>query len=360
MSTISIPTKGSRVRRRADGLIGEVHSVDRGRGVVTVRWKAGRRYQTLVCTSEQLSEYWDVIRLGRRRSSFKVLFVAGVAIFLFIVWISNSGPSGSGSSRSQNPPTSALGKAVVASEDSNPTPPSKDKSSSLNSPTNVDVVTEQYGAVICPDAKAFDAFDAAAIRALSTNPPSDSASKPDLAAIWPDTAKPNGCNYIRPGASLVSQGETSSSGGSGPLAIVTARMPDGTTIRGVASPNMFYTIPKGNVVAADIGAIICPDSKAITAYKDASTAWIDNNEPNMSAEDFRAAAKSSVEGLAKSAGCNYVLPGTPLVSEGGIEGGNGYGANLNLIVAAKMADGTTTRGLTLPVMITPAVAPPGQ
>lgn len=348
MSTTSIPTKGSRVRRKADGLIGEVYAVDRGRGVTTVRWKAGRRNQTLVCTSEQLSEYWDVIRLGRRRGSLKLLLAAGVVIFVVIVWINS--PSGSGPSPSQNL-TSASAKGVVASDDSNPTPPSKVESSSLDSPPKVDVVAEQDGAVICPDAKAFDAFDTAAIQALSTNPPSDSASKPDLAAIWLHMAKPNGCNYVRPGTPLVAEGEAGSSGGSGPLAMVTARMPDGTTIGGVASSNMLYRIPKGNVVAGDIGAIICPAPNAIIAYKNAETAWVESHEPRMSAEDFRAAAKTSVEGLAKSAGCDYVLPGTPLVSEGGTEGGNGYGANLNIIVTAKLTNGTTVTGLTLPVMI---------
>lgn len=72
----------------------------------------------------------------------------------------------------------------------------------------------------------------------------------------------------------------------------------------------------------------------------------------MSAEEYEAAAKGSVEGLAKSAGCNYVVPGTSLLSEGGVEGGHGYGANLNLSVTAQMPDGTTIRGLTLQIMTT--------
>ncbi|MGA2966135.1 MAG: hypothetical protein ABSD64_07975 [Terriglobales bacterium] len=220
-------------------------------------------------------------------------------------------------------------------------PPSKDKSPSLDSIPKGNVVTEQYGAVICPDPKTFDAFDAASIRALTL--------PPDLAAIWSDTAEPNGCNYIRSGTSLVSEGETNDSGNGSPLAIVTATMPDGTTIRGVTLSSMLYSIPKGNVVANQAGAVICPDSKDVDNYKDAASTWVSNNKPNMSAEEFRA----SVEGSAKSAGCNYVLPGTSLVSEGGIEGGHGYGANLNLIVTAKMPDGTTIRGVTLPVMITP-------
>jgi hypothetical protein len=240
---------------------------------------------------------------------------------------------------------SAPEKAVVASEDSNPAPPPKDLSSNLDRVPIGNVVAEQYGAVICPDSKAFEAFDVAWVRALPTNPPSDSTS-------MADAAKTNGCNYIHPGTSLVSEAETSNSGGSRPLVIVTAKMPDGTAIRGVTFSNMLYLIPKGDVVAADIGAIICPDANAITAYKDASTAWIDSNKPNMSAKELKAAARSSVEGLARSAGCNYVLPGASLVSEGGIEGGQGYGANLNLIVTAQMPDGTTTRGVTLPIMIT--------
>lgn len=230
-------------------------------------------------------------------------------------------------------------------------PAPKYTSPSLDSMPKGNVVADRFGAVICPGSKAFDAFDAAQIRVAGTNLP----ATPDVAAIWLDTAKPNGCNYVRPGTALVSEGESSDSGGNGPLATVTAQMPDGTTIEGVTLPTtMLYSIPKGNVTAASVGAIICPNSKAITAYQDAVTAW-ESNEPNMSAEKFRA-AKSSLEGLAKSAGCNYVPAGTSLISAGEIEVGgiaeDGSGANLNPIVTAKMPDGTTVGGLTLRGMIT--------
>ena len=214
-----------------------------------------------------------------------------------------------------------------ASMASSSAPPSKDTSPSLNSIPKGNFVAEQYGAVICPDSKTFDAFDAASIRALSTN------SSPDPAAIWRDAAEPNGCNYIRSGTSLISEGETNDSGVGRPLAIVTATMPDGTTIRGVTFSSMLY-------------------SKDVENYQNAAKTWASSNEPNISAEEFRAAAKSSMEGLARSAGCNYVLPGTSLVSEGEVEGGHGYGANLNLIVMAKMPDGSTIKGITIPAMVT--------
>lgn len=80
----------------------------------------------------------------------------------------------------------------------------------------------------------------------------------------------------------------------------------------------------------------------------------------MSAEEYAAAAKRSIEGLAKSAGCDYVSPGTSLVSEGRIEGGEGYGGNLNLRVAAHLADGTAITGLTLPIMVAQNTQPTGD
>lgn len=152
--------------------------------------------------------------------------------------------------------------AVAETEESNPTPLTKDASSSINRVSTGDVVAEQYGAVICPDSRAKEAVDAAVIQTVANSGP---GSKPDLAAIYRATAKPNGCDYIRPGTSLRSEGEAAGSTDSQPLATVAATMSDGTVVRGVTAANMLFSIPKGNVVAADMGAIICPDSQAITA-----------------------------------------------------------------------------------------------
>jgi len=106
-------------------------------------------------------------------------------------------------------------------------------------------------------------------------------------------------------------------------------------------------IPKGNVsVPSDgFGAIICPDSKNLAAYDDAAMKWfVASSGPNGST------AKSSViesfEGLAKSNGCNYIRPGTSLVSEGG----NPIGSLA--IVTAQMPDGTVIKGVTFPTEIT--------
>ena len=102
MSATNFLSKGSEVRRKADGLIGEIYAVDSSKGIVTVRWKAGRRFQTLICTLEQFTEYWDVTRLGSSRSSVIIRIFAGVFIFISIVCFMVAALTNSGSSTPQN------------------------------------------------------------------------------------------------------------------------------------------------------------------------------------------------------------------------------------------------------------------
>lgn len=135
----------------------------------------------------------------------------------------------------------------MRSEDSNPAPPSKVTPSSLGSvlvatPSRNpipkgDVVpsNDGFGAVICPDSQTLATYDDAAIEWFaSSSGPNASTAKSSVIDSFDGLAKSNGCHYIRPGTSLVSEGGNSV----GSLAIVTAQMPEGTTIRGVTFPTM--------------------------------------------------------------------------------------------------------------------------
>ena len=67
MASIGFPERGAQVKRKADGLLGEVYVSDPSKGLLTVRWSAGSGHNTLVCTSEQFFRDWDFI--GGVRSS---------------------------------------------------------------------------------------------------------------------------------------------------------------------------------------------------------------------------------------------------------------------------------------------------
>jgi tetratricopeptide (TPR) repeat protein len=108
-------------------------------------------------------------------------------------------------------------------------------------------------------------------------------------------------------------------------------------------------IPKGNVwtPSDDLGAAICPDSNAYADYDDAFIAWF--LASGVQKEDAPSQRNSIIEKskeLVKPHGCNYVPPGTLLVSEGEDQIG------AMAVVTAHMPDGTMIRGVTLPTMIT--------
>lgn len=89
---------------------------------------------------------------------------------------------------------------------------------------------EGFGAVLCPDSKTLAlAFDS------QSAPKSDGtaySSAEDMAVL-----KRYGCSYVPPGTSMVSEGGNSI----GSLAIVTAQLPDGSTVKGVTLPTMIAT-----------------------------------------------------------------------------------------------------------------------
>jgi hypothetical protein len=97
------------------------------------------------------------------------------------------------------------------------------------------VPSDGFGAIICPDSKTFAAYDDAAMKwFVSSSGPNGSTPKSSVIESVEGLAKSNGCHYIGPETSLVSEGGNPI----GSLAIVTAQMPDGTTIRGVTFPTM--------------------------------------------------------------------------------------------------------------------------
>lgn len=99
MGAALMPVRGSEVHRAADGLVAEVYTIDPTKDLVTLRWRAGRKWETRVCTSEQFHQYWAVARVGPAKRFVKVaLIVAAVIIAVLVILVlvgtSDSGPSG--------------------------------------------------------------------------------------------------------------------------------------------------------------------------------------------------------------------------------------------------------------------------
>lgn len=120
MTPTNIATKGSEVRRRADGLIGEIVAVDQGTDVVTIRWRAGRQFVMHVCSSEQLFQYWDLLRLGPKKSSLKAFLVVVAVVVVLIAWVGNSSSSGTGATSSPTASPTATGTSSDASGQASP------------------------------------------------------------------------------------------------------------------------------------------------------------------------------------------------------------------------------------------------
>jgi hypothetical protein len=60
MAWTEYPRKGARVKRKADGLIGEVYASDPEKDLLTVRWSARPGLNTFVCNSEQFARDWEL------------------------------------------------------------------------------------------------------------------------------------------------------------------------------------------------------------------------------------------------------------------------------------------------------------
>lgn len=87
MASANFPQKGTHVRRKADGMIGEVYASDPSKDVLTVRWRTATGFLTQVCSSEQLARDWELTGATSEYYSIKLLFVligGFIALVFFI------------------------------------------------------------------------------------------------------------------------------------------------------------------------------------------------------------------------------------------------------------------------------------
>lgn len=60
MVSTNFPQKGAHVRRKADGMIGEVYASDPYKDILTVLWRTGAGNSTQVCSSGQFAHDWEI------------------------------------------------------------------------------------------------------------------------------------------------------------------------------------------------------------------------------------------------------------------------------------------------------------
>jgi hypothetical protein len=53
------PRRGDPVKRKADGVVGQIHASDPQRDILTVLWRTASGSETQVCTSENLFHDWE-------------------------------------------------------------------------------------------------------------------------------------------------------------------------------------------------------------------------------------------------------------------------------------------------------------
>jgi hypothetical protein len=92
MASANFPQKGAHVRRKADGMIGEVYASDPSKDVLTVRWRTATGFLTQVCTSENFARDWELTGLilttaTSKSYSFKLLFIliGGFIVLIFFI-----------------------------------------------------------------------------------------------------------------------------------------------------------------------------------------------------------------------------------------------------------------------------------
>lgn len=120
MDPIGFPHPGAQVKRKADGLLGEVYASDPSKDLLTVRWSARSGHNTLVCTSEQFFRDWEATNRERTNLSQpgKVLIVVITAIALFAFMKACS----SDPSMPSNPATSGVVGSLGTQRGANSTP----------------------------------------------------------------------------------------------------------------------------------------------------------------------------------------------------------------------------------------------
>ena len=120
MASIGFPKRGALVKRKTDGLVGEVCASDPSKNLLTIRWSARSGYDILVCTSEQFFCDWEVTNRQRTNLGLPgwVLIIAFIAIVLFgFMRTRRSGPS-----TPSNPTTSGVGGGLGTQRGANPPP----------------------------------------------------------------------------------------------------------------------------------------------------------------------------------------------------------------------------------------------
>jgi hypothetical protein len=94
------PPKGAGVKRKSDGLVGEVYSIDPEKDLLTVRWSARTGHNTLVCTLEQFVRDWELsgkanpgLKSSARRTPTLVIGALAVAACIYGCSSLLSGPT---------------------------------------------------------------------------------------------------------------------------------------------------------------------------------------------------------------------------------------------------------------------------
>jgi hypothetical protein len=120
MASAEFPKRGTRVRRKVDGQIGVVHSIESGKDLLTVRWSEQAGFNTIDCTSEQFFRDWEVTNRQRTNLSQpgKVLIVVAIVIGIFAFMRSCS----SGPSIPSNPTTSSVDGSLGTQRGANAPP----------------------------------------------------------------------------------------------------------------------------------------------------------------------------------------------------------------------------------------------
>jgi hypothetical protein len=89
MTSTGFPEKGRQVKRKADGLTGEVCESDPSRDVVAVHLSARGAHKIIVCSSEEFVRDWDVtVGTAPKRINYKQAIIASVILGIcFFIWL---------------------------------------------------------------------------------------------------------------------------------------------------------------------------------------------------------------------------------------------------------------------------------
>ena len=90
MGPAGFPAKGAQIRRKADGILGEIYANDPPRNLLSVRWPTiPGAYARENYTPEQFSRVWELtgVQLARPRPSGIAAGIIGFAVLLFLLFV---------------------------------------------------------------------------------------------------------------------------------------------------------------------------------------------------------------------------------------------------------------------------------